>query len=187
MISTLRTHLRNATGQIHAQLDALVGEFSDLARYKIYLKGLYAFRAPIEWDISSADLPASYGDWRPRMIGLELRQDLEDLLVEAGRPERLAPVMARSESWWAGTLYVLEGSSIGARLLHRRAHALGLSDKHGARHLAAQTGRRDTWPTFLGLIESSTAIDPNIAGEAAQHAFSLALNAFAKEADVCDN
>ena len=55
-----------------------------------------------------------------------------------------------------GVLYVLEGSALGARLLLRRAEALGMNSKFGARHLALQTAMPTAWPNFLSILEAAS-------------------------------
>jgi heme oxygenase len=50
--------------------------------------------------------------------------------------------------------YVLEGSSLGARVLRRQAAALGMSAGHGARHLWAQTAAPENWRAFVEALNA---------------------------------
>src|SRR3546814_19183982 len=56
-----------------------------------------------------------------------------------------------------GWLYVAEGSNMGAALLRKEAAKIGLSDNHGARHLApAPAGPAPHWRAFLAALDSVT-------------------------------
>src|SRR5262245_40133704 len=135
-----RFALRELTRDDHERLDALVGEFSDTDAYGRYLEGMTAFRGAVERELADVDYPDGFGDWRPGLILSELKQDLQDLGRDPPEDGRSFDLPKDRESL-LGVLYVLEGSSLGARLLVRRAAALGFSADHGARHLAAQTAR----------------------------------------------
>ena len=148
-----RFALRDLTRGDHERLDALVGHFGDSKSYTRYLEGMAAFRAPVERALLQADTSAILGEWQPGMVSAELAQDLRDL----GR-ENVAAVgdfpLPADRDGLLGVLYVLEGSALGARVLVRRAAALGFTAEHGARHLAAQTARPQAWPQFVALLDS---------------------------------
>jgi heme oxygenase (biliverdin-IX-beta and delta-forming) len=55
-----------------------------------------------------------------------------------------------------GTLYMLEGSALGAALLIQKARLLGLGAGYGARHLAKQVGNRAGWKKTVSLLETMT-------------------------------
>jgi len=176
----MRFILRNHTAATHAALDAQVGGFSTLEHYRHYLRCLRDFRAPVEHALSQVTPPPSFGDWSLKPIAGAIDADLADL----GTPPAAAPAPADLQpsddaGWWLGTLYVLEGSAIGARLLLRRAEALGLTADHGARHLALQAGDKEAWPRFMALMDAAGADDVEPAKLAANDTFALALRAFA--------
>ena len=85
-----------------------------------------------------------------------------------GRPE----VPATREMARLGWRYVIAGSSLGARVLLRRAEALGFTDTHGASYLALHA-RGDAWRTLLATLESLrlNAAEETTACEGANEAF----------------
>jgi heme oxygenase len=78
---------------------------------------------------------------------------------------------------------VLEGSSLGARLLYRDAQKLGLNATFGARHLAQQSAGFETWRGFQTLLESAEGIELRAAIAAANTAFETAKLSFLKADD----
>ncbi len=76
-----------------------------------------------------------------------------------------------------GALYVIEGSSLGARVLFSRAVALGLGESFGARHLARQSTSKG-WKTFLEVLDAAPVVDMEKVTQASQAVFILAEKAF---------
>jgi heme oxygenase len=82
---------------------------------------------------------------------------MEDLGVppsDAGSPVFAAgePLDLGSALGW---LYVAEGSNMGAAVLRKEAHKLGLTDHHGARHLApAPEGPAPHWRAFTAALDA---------------------------------
>jgi heme oxygenase (biliverdin-IX-beta and delta-forming) len=120
-----RTALKEATAEAHAALDAMVGHFQTLDDYKLYLTGIASFRLPVEAWLSQTRLPADLDGYAPHMVQPELEADLADL--QAPEPKNQQAFRPPEGEGVVGLLYVLEGSSLGARLLAKRAEALGLS------------------------------------------------------------
>lgn len=171
--------LRELTRSDHERLDGLVGEFNDTAAYLRYLGGMAAFRGSIERSLAAADYPESFDDWRPGLIFAELAQDLNDLGAQP--PHQDVPFgLPADREGLLGVLYVLEGSALGARLLIRRAAALGFSADHGARHLTAQTSRPESWTRFVSLLDGLPAASIDRAAEAARMTFLAAIEAFSR-------
>lgn len=178
---SLRHHLRQRTASLHARLDALVPPFASLDLYKTYLIDLLAFREPVDLALSSMDFPHSFGSWRPSLIAASIRQDMIDLEMKVpealpARPD-LTELTADS-STLLGILYVVEGASVGASLLAKRAASLGLSPSFGARHLALQTGDKKSWKSFLRLLTDIQGIDAESAANASILLFGDAVRAF---------
>lgn len=171
----LRHALMTATRDLHQTLDSGIGAFATPADYRRYLQGSLAFRQAVEGELARAP---DHG-WQALPLVPALRQDLADL----GLPEWPVPPAPALDgpSALAGAFYVLEGSAMGARLLVRRATELGLSQTHGARHLALQTEDRGRWPRFLAWLDASGA-DPGQAGAAARAVFDLALASYRVDA-----
>jgi heme oxygenase len=169
--------LRDATRSEHQVLDSMIGHFGDKRSYLHYLIGMAAFRGCVEPALGQGGLHRHFGDWRPTEVLAHVQRDIIDLDGD--------PVDEGGDFAWpanlgtqAGILYVLEGSALGARVLTRRAAALGYSDTFGARHLAQQTSRADAWPRFVSLLDTlpEAHIDDAIAG--ARMTFLAALDAF---------
>lgn len=174
--TTRRHRLRAETRDAHEALDALVGDFDTLDRYKAYLLGMSRFRLPVEAFLKTAKLPEGLSGWQPKLIGGALARDLRHFGFE--EPEAANVERPASASALYGLLYVLEGSSLGARLLVKRAETLGLSEENGAAHLFLQAGNISTWQTFVDLMANATDFDEGEAATAANHTFEIARSAF---------
>jgi heme oxygenase (biliverdin-IX-beta and delta-forming) len=179
--SSRRSTLRSETAQQHADLETVVGAFGSRESYIRYLRGMHAFRAPYESALSGLDWPARFGDWRPTLITQSLRDDLGD--VGAAPLQAVRPVEELGPSGVFGVLYVLEGSSLGARLLYRDAQKLGLTATFGARHLAQQSAGFETWRGFQALLETAEGLELPAAVSAANTAFETAKLSFLKADD----
>ena len=167
--ATRRFALRERTSEAHTSLDAAVGPLDDVTAYARYLRGLLAFRAPAERALADAG-------WTPEPLAPLIAADMADLGVPpAAEVELPAPADASGQ---LGLAYVLEGSALGARLLHRQALALGLDGDRGARHLAAQTADLEGWRGFLGTLEATDPFDLDSAVAAAAAGFAAAERAF---------
>lgn len=171
---TLRRVLMTATRDLHETLDRQIGAFGDAAAYGAFLTGSHAFRAAIEPRLAGG------AGWRVPALAPLIAQDLADLGLPVP-PVPLPPVpdtpCLRAPEARAAACYVLEGSALGARLLARRAAALGFTPAHGARHLAAQTASPARWRDFLAWLEAGGFSAP-AAARAARDVFGLALDAY---------
>lgn len=177
--SLRRFQLRERTAAAHAVVDSAIGDFDSVASYRRYLQSLYRFRAPLEAAVA-ADWSAILGGWRPAAVADALREDMIDLGIEPPAVDGPGNAIDRREL--LGTLYVLEGASLGARLLYKRAQALGLSESYGARHLARQCARLDDWRAFLDILEADDSFDIEMATHASLAAFAAAASAFGARA-----
>lgn len=171
-----RTALKLETADAHAALDAMVGNFQTLDDYKRYLAGIAAFRLPVEAWLSNADMPTDLDGYQPHFVQRELEADLADLDTPppTDRPVFIPP----DGAGLVGLLYVLEGSSLGARLLAKRAEALGLSAEFGARHLFSQARNFSSWRAFSERMENVRGYDERTAARWANTAFDYARCAF---------
>jgi heme oxygenase (biliverdin-IX-beta and delta-forming) len=175
--SARRWILRERTAAAHLRLDAAVGQFDSLESYTSYLRSAAAFRGALELELSRCAWPSQFGGWRPTLVADALMQDMRDLGVEP-LPEVAGETLQLSDDGLFGALYVLEGSTLGARLLVDRAAALGLNAEFGARHLSALTASRDGWRNFLGQLEAADPLDIDIAVAGSMATFALAQQAF---------
>ncbi|MFN3830963.1 MAG: biliverdin-producing heme oxygenase [Allorhizobium sp.] len=171
-----RTALKEATAEAHAALDAMVGHFQTLDDYKLYLTGIASFRLPVEAWLSQTRLPADLDGYAPHMVQPELEADLADL--QAPEPKNQQAFRPPEGDGVVGLLYVLEGSSLGARLLAKRAEALGLSANFGARHLFSQARNFSSWRALSERMENVRGYDDRAAARWANTAFDYARSAF---------
>ena len=116
--------------------------------------------------------------WRAKAVGHLIEADLADLGIPV--PPVEASDLALDGDGLLGVLYVLEGSSLGSRLLYRRAEALGFSASYGARHLAHASGP-ESWRDFLGVLETQHELDLDEATAASLATFRAAEAAFAAQ------
>jgi heme oxygenase (biliverdin-IX-beta and delta-forming) len=168
-----RYQLRSATHAEHAALEDVVGAIDSLYGYMSYVRGLLSFRAPLERHIASSAWPPAFGDWRPTSIAAALHSDLSDLRLAAA-PE-VSINLSNDAAGILGACYVLEGSSLGAKILSKHATRLGLTAEYGARHLSAQVLSLESWRAFLHLLENeSTGIELDRIVAAAKSTFGAA-------------
>jgi heme oxygenase len=145
----LRSYLRVHTSDLHQRLDAQVGSFSTPSQYCRFVEQSVHFRRLAE--PACADFPP----WQSMSLIGDMQSDLDDL-VSLVPPSQPVPIEIADPAAKLGALYVLEGSSLGARLLIGRANALGFTQDFGARHLARQSGDRERWRSFVDVLDAST-------------------------------
>ncbi|MVA72006.1 heme oxygenase [Agrobacterium vitis] len=186
--SPRRRLLKEATADAHAELDAVIGDFSSPAAYRAYLLGMARFRLPLEEMIAQQAQRAPFvswpGTWKPVMIGNMLRADMQTLELEDDRCQASVPQPQKTEDW-LGLFYVLEGSALGAKLLAKRAALLGYGPTHGGAHLFAQAGNFSSWPTFLHLMEELRDLDEGKLVAFANATFAYAYAAFESPMHAC--
>jgi heme oxygenase len=174
----IRSFLRDETSELHRELDAIVGVFSNRAEYARFLQGTFRHRAPVEAALLSADA-ARISSWQPRRLLPELEADLADLglPLPTAEPFRLSNDMAA----FLGAAYVLEGSALGARVLVKGVDALGFGPAHGARYLSAQAGSLESWRALLVALDGLDRPAWEAAAQAARTVFLHAIQAFTSE------
>jgi heme oxygenase len=180
-VSTIDS-LRAATASVHRRLDQTLGLIDRLqqlntragllGRYYAFHKGAETALAPFLAAISDLDFAARC---RSPLVALGLRDQDQPAPVDA---LPAFDVGTRAEAF--GAFYVLEGSSLGGRLIlkslvRRRAALTGLGflDPYGVRAAAR-------WLGFLAILERETAVG----NEAIAQAVSGALKTFAF-AELC--
>jgi heme oxygenase len=174
-----RWELRERTAKVHSELDKLIGPFDTVGSYKHYVLGAAAFRSGVEPLLSTTQLPADIA-YRPTLIEADVRSDLSDLNLKT--PEPVALVAEATRDAILGVLYVVEGSSLGAKLLARRASALGFDGDYGARHLFHQARAAQNWRHYLALLDGVPQLDMKACVGAATSTFEAALVAFRSRA-----
>ena len=154
--------LKSATQHEHEALDAaldLMNPEIEAATYRRHLEAFFGFYAPMERALAAVDGWGEQGiDLRARCKTAALRADLVTLGVE--EPDVLPmceilpslPTLATA----FGTLYVLEGASLGGRIISRHVEAqFGYTATHGAQYFngyGAHTG--EMWMTFRRAVDA---------------------------------
>ncbi len=160
--ATLAQRLKALTRATHDRLDQSVmgaASFADLVGYGRFVEVQYLFHRDIHALYDDAALRAVLPGLAERRRAGLIAADLGDL----GRP---LPEVAEAPAFEPGTpvdvptalgwLYVAEGSNMGAALLRKEAAKLGLSDDHGARHLApAAEGPAAHWRAFTASLDAA--------------------------------
>lgn len=154
--------LKTLTHEIHDRLDKSIMEASSFDT----LEGYGRF-AGVQWTFHR-DIDALYDDagLRDLLPGLAERRrvdliasDLSDLglpVPPVDQPAVFATGQAVDIPTALGWLYVAEGSNLGAALLRKEAAKLGLSDTHGAKHLApADGGPAAHWRAFTAALDAA--------------------------------
>jgi heme oxygenase len=152
-----RFALKTATDTAHQHVETIIraaGMFDTVAGYKRYLRASWRLRVQHEEQLDRCGAAEVWPEWPGRRIASLVAQDLVDVgLSPAQPPPQLDANLSRSEL--LATLYVLEGSSLGARVLVRLVSVLGLSATCGARHLQAQAGDTTSWRSFVTTLETA--------------------------------
>ncbi|RWR06846.1 biliverdin-producing heme oxygenase [Paenirhodobacter populi] len=179
--------LRAATHDAHERLDRTImaakpfDSVENYGRFAAMQYSLHHHTAPL---YARADLADHIADLPALSRFSAVTQDLADLGVALPHPG--APVGDLPLPEALGWLYVIEGSNLGAAFLLKAAQKLGLSEDHGARHLAgAPEGRAAHWRTFKAGLDAAPLAPEDearvIAGAVAafDHARGLAQRCFA--------
>ena len=184
---TRALRLRQATHAAHEMVDQTIMRarpFAAVENYGTFLKVQYAFHRDVLPLYSRADLLALIPDLGRRSRLDAVMQDAADLNIALPSLDN-SPATDRemSVAEALGWLYVIEGSNLGAAILFKAALKMGLSEEHGARHLAqAPEGRAEQWRNFtsaLNAVELSAG-DETAAVAGAEAAFE-AVNAYVRQ------
>jgi heme oxygenase len=155
---TRRMRLRYQTHQVHRELDLVVGTAGFLEQADLYRRYLVAtWRAwqPLEAILDASGAARFYPLWSERHLAASLAADMSDLGVAVpGNAKRPTPKSIWDPASVMGTLYVLEGSALGARILAGRLKRIEMTPTFGARHIAVQIGNPKAWSTFLSVLEA---------------------------------
>lgn len=152
---SLRHRLRHETAASHAALEARIGPLTTQSAYNEYVRGLHEFRVSAEEWLAMYGL-TGVGAWKPQNIAAVLYDDLKALALQPLAHHSLD--WSADESFALGAHYVLEGSSLGARVLCKQVAALGMTRDHGARHLWAQA-ETSNWRAFTNALNAHEGDD----------------------------
>ncbi|WP_448664082.1 biliverdin-producing heme oxygenase [Sphingomonas sp. CJ20] len=180
----LSARLKNETHATHDKLDRSIMDaaaFDTLDGYRRFLRVQRAFHGDIDALYDDPALQALLPGLAERRRLPLIQADLTDLEEGEGAPAGSAGPTA-DPATALGWLYVAEGSNLGAALLRKEAARLGLSDTHGARHLApAEDGPAAHWRQFKEGLDGALLTDAE-----AKRAIAGANAAFARVQALVD-
>jgi len=173
----LRERLRDATAAAHRELDAQLSSFdlTVLTGYRRFLQASAGALLPLEAALVAAGVTDIFPDWPERARSAAIAADLGRLGSAAPSPVSVLPL---TPGGLLGTMYVLEGSRLGAKFLLKevaeaadpRISAATLYLRHGA-------GQR-LWQSFLAKLESEACDEVEVIAAAR-----MAFAAFEQAAD----
>jgi len=116
--SGLRDSLREATASAHRELDTRFAAFDITSRrgYRRFLEASAAALWPLEAALEQGGVNRIFADWPERSRRAPIAADLDRL---GGSVRLLADVRPLNRNGMLGTMYVLEGSRLGAKYLLR--------------------------------------------------------------------
>ena len=174
----LRERLRDATSAAHRELDAQLSSFdlTTFSGYRRFLQASAGALLPLEAALVEAGVAKLFPDWPERARSAAIAADLERLGKDARATVSVPPL---TPSGMMGTMYVLEGSRLGAKfLLKAVADAADPRIGEATAYLSHGAGKR-LWQSFLAKLASEEACDEDEAIEAARSGFA----AFEQAAD----
>jgi len=169
---TLRNILKDATTADHRRLDAGLGALPlDTADgYRRFLEINATALLPLESALADAGVRRLLPDW-----DLRIRTDaiMGDLAALGGASRHLSVDALPNRAAMLGTLYVLEGSRLGAAyLLKSLARSNDPLVSGNTRYLRHGAGRH-FWASFLDVLENHETIDADDVARSARRTFDL--------------
>jgi heme oxygenase (biliverdin-IX-beta and delta-forming) len=177
---SLRSYLRAATGDDHAGLDARLSalDWGSVHDYRRFLEASAAALLPIEAALSDANVIRIFPDWERRTRGPAILRDLECIggfVPQLGEQPRL------SFEGVLGTMYVLEGSRLGSKVLLARIVEAANPTILGATAYLSHGSGQKLWQTFVDKLEQhATQIERAAVASAARRTFRLFALMFAR-------
>lgn len=171
MSTTVLERLRDATRELHEALEArldILTRMESLEGRRGLAERFHALHAGVEAAVAPKLQPLPGLNFEQRRRTKVLAADLDALGATRMAPARIDPVASTSEA--LGFLYVLEGSSLGGKVIRKQAMAKGL-DLRGLSFLnpyGEQTGAY--WKGFLAVLERECPAHDADRGEAAARA-----------------
>lgn len=158
---TAHAALRDATRQAHDRLDRRFSalNLSALSDYGDFLCAHAAAFLPVEQALERGGAPALIAGWHEIKRSDALKSDLNALALASPPPESAPEFEGRAEL--LGGLYVLEGSRLGGKILHKAVGngfpKLFLSSRTPAGH----------WRAFVAMLEEMLYSDEDRAAASA--------------------
>jgi heme oxygenase (biliverdin-IX-beta and delta-forming) len=154
--------LRAATSPCHRRLEKrlnIAQRFASLGTYRVYLEVMFGYHAPIEEILTRHPVRYVLRDYAERRKTALLAADLRELGVtaEAIAALRRCPrhPLCQDEAAALGTLYVLEGATLGGQiLLPMVQQRLQLTRQSGASYLGSYGPEVPAmWQRFCATVE----------------------------------
>ncbi len=175
---TLRARLREACAEQHRPLDERLGILDlRLAHdYRRFLEISAAALLPLEAALVRAHVERLFPDWERRARS---RAILADIARLGGCVRSSSALEELSLGGILGTMYVLEGSRLGAKMLLRQPAGSTDPAVRDACAYLAHGSRSNLWQSFLTALEfhGERLSDDRAAVRAALHAFDLFADA----------
>ena len=166
----LRDRLRDATAAAHRELDAQLSSFdlTVMAGYRRFLRASAGALLPLEAALVEAGVARMFPDWPERSRSAAIAADLGRLGSAA---QSTVSVLPLTFGGMLGTMYVLEGSRLGAKfLLKEVADAADPRIAEATGYLSHGAGKR-LWQSFLSRLQIEEVSDEDEVIEAARTAF----------------
>jgi heme oxygenase len=166
--------LRRATKASHDALERdldIFRHFASLEAHRRLMARLHALHAAAEAALAPHLAPLADLRFEERLKTPALLRDLRSLNAPAREGQAIEPPRLSNRTEALGFMYVLEGATLGGRLIRKRLAARGeplvgtsFFDIYGA-----ETG--DRWREFCAVLERACADRPDQAVHGAQFAF----------------
>lgn len=150
----IMTKLKEATKHQHDSLENAVDILQNCSHQSGYvnlLRGFYSYHAAIEKSLARVDWQTLNFDFESRRKRFLLEKDLQSFGVNVAEVEMWADLPAiRAASEAVGCLYVLEGSTLGGRIISRHLREkLELNAENGAAYFNSYGERvGEMWMAF---------------------------------------
>jgi heme oxygenase len=171
---SIRSLLRQATAPDHERLDGLLAalDLQTLAGYRRFLEINAAALLPLERALLAGGVSELLPDWDRRARSEAMRTDL---VAVGGSARPLAQPNFENHFDLLGTLYVLEGSRLGAAYLIKSVKCSPDQRVSSATAYLGHGAGLGLWPSFVAALEgySDELTDPEEIVQPAKRAFDL--------------
>lgn len=175
-------HLKSETAPAHAAAERYLSQklhtISSKEDYGLILRSLYGFYAPLQDAIFQQINTAHLGDVSARRSASLILDDLSALGFSTENIEVCTQLpVVRNVQQAFGALYVLEGSTLGGRMISRMLKANHHIQLQPAQIRFFEGYQKDTgekWKSFLEALNQQTDVSPII--ETANQTFQLFQN-----------
>jgi heme oxygenase len=177
----VRFHLKEATAAAHRELDAQFAAFdlNSIAGYRRFLEASAAALWPLESALERGGVADLLDDWVKRSRRAAIAADIGHL---GGAIRPLPQVDPMNRNQMLGTLYVLEGSRLGAKFLLRTLGAGASFAMLCATAYLSHGAGEPLWPSFLACLEREPVTSDDVAEVTggAREAFAMFARAAAR-------